>query len=197
MNIGNILKVADAIEQVSVPGLGFNMSCGIESAGHTIWRGPRSDNSGRGCGTVACVAGWTCVVLADRDTSCDQPWVDVRVDAQGLLDLSDVLANALFEPARGLRSSVTDEHAVRCLRNLAITGKVNWEQAMKPADPAMPALPVAAPFTPATHPHRGLKPDRTTINRMLGIADAVAVAAAASYATPGVTLDPNAIQERT
>ena len=61
MNKENILKVADAIEQHSIPDLGFNMS---------IWVGIGSlyeDKSGHKCGTVGCIAGWATTVKNQVD----------------------------------------------------------------------------------------------------------------------------------
>jgi hypothetical protein len=139
MNIGNILKVADAIEQASVPNVGFNMTAWISEASPEM-----PDRSGRNCGTVACVAGWATIVALGRETD-DSPW-DV---GQSFLELDAPTAGDLFLPnydtedKRHAMTSATPADAARVLRNLAITGKVDWEAAMKPADPAMPALPVA------------------------------------------------------
>jgi len=60
MNRENILRVADAIEQHSIPDLGFNMNQMLgEAAPHN------PDQTGRSCGTVACIAGWAAYLYAD------------------------------------------------------------------------------------------------------------------------------------
>lgn len=140
MNIGNILKVADAIEQASVPDLGFNMG---------TWIGHSEDKSERSCGTTACIAGWSAIV--DKG-SIHNVGNDEIVDiAQKFLGMSGNKADELFlyvpymNPLFAFRDTVGPIEAVRCLRNLAITGEVDWEAAMKPNEPDMPSLPVSAP----------------------------------------------------
>lgn len=139
MNVGNILKVADAIEQATVPGLGFNMG--------TVYngRGVFEDLSGHSCGTVACIAGWTLAAVEGApDRYGTQKAMEVAAQWLGLhLDSDDNTGEAaeLFLPEGFEEDIHTPAQAVRCLRNLAITGKVDWEAAMKPADPAMPTLP--------------------------------------------------------
>lgn len=146
MNIGNILKVADTIEQSRLPNTKFDMS---------NWVAVQE------CGTSACIAG-QCYLLAgaplrdggdlyDRATGMTIPLLSygntdmvVPVAAE-FLGLTKEQAKELFMPYWGDLDKITAEHAVRCLRNLAITGVINWEAAMKPADPAVPALPVRKP----------------------------------------------------
>lgn len=142
MNVGNILKVADAIEQASVPGLGFNM--------RTFGRGsgPLPDKSGHDCGTVACVAGWTYAV-ATAEIPEDRRSLVPPV-ASKFLGLTGDEAQSLFLMSGGgfgtydtdFANAILPEHAVRCLRILAITGKVDWAAAMKGDEPVMPPLPV-------------------------------------------------------
>lgn len=140
MNIGNILKVADAIEQHSVVELGFNMGVGIEDLADCGGR----DMSGHSCGTVACIAGWTAVALRGFGVK-HTPWMQVHAAAIEQLGLTQSLATALFypeEPDTGrVRRDIGPDHAARALRNLVITGKVDWDAAMLPADPVLPALP--------------------------------------------------------
>ena len=60
MNRENVLRVADAIEQLSIPDLGFNMMAFIirsEEGGADL---SDIDMTGRNCGTVACIGGWAC-----------------------------------------------------------------------------------------------------------------------------------------
>lgn len=141
MNIGNILKVADAIENASVPGLGFNMNCGIETTDDN-WRGTVEDLTGRGCGTVACVAGWTAIVCGTTSVKSRMWWENIAVHARRKLGLTSDQGSELFEPNGYEDMGITPEHAVRCLRNLAITGKVDWKAAMKGDEPALPPVPV-------------------------------------------------------
>ena len=149
MNIGNILKVADAIEGATVPDLGFYMGAWIGKDGD-------ADRSGRGCGTTACVAGWAFVV--ENGFEPREYEDNVCAIAAQYFGLDSDTADCLFVPTADwldkdnwdpetFRFPITDatpEEAARVLRNLAITGKVDWEAAMKPADPAMPPLPVRA-----------------------------------------------------
>lgn len=157
MNVGNILLVADAIEQARVPGLGFNMANWKATA--TQWR---PDLTGHSCGTVACIAGWTCEVLGTpMITDMSQRNYDRYHEAGDILGLSVADQLELFLPDHPGCSydSCDDDHqpilpeqAVRCLRNLAITGKVDWEAAMKGDEPVLPPLPVSKSLTRITNP---------------------------------------------
>lgn len=117
MNVENILKVADAIEQHSIPGLGFNM---------LDWRGPADrvvcDKSGHNCGTVACIGGWTEAIFPKDEHGRAVP-------AGETLDLDEDQRGRLFFMYGTRRSlgSVKSDHAVRTLRHLAATGEVNWD----------------------------------------------------------------------
>lgn len=137
MNVGNILKVADAIEQASVPGLGFNMD-------HWKSTGSYRDQSGRDCGTTACICGWAATVehkhLSDDETYMTFGQSYFGLDQQATERLFLYFTDDADEIVNN-RNEVTPEQAVRTLRILAITGKVDWEAAMKPADPVMPSLP--------------------------------------------------------
>jgi hypothetical protein len=141
MNIENILKVADAIEQASIPDLGFNML-------DVHANGEFPDKTGRECGTTACIAGWALAVEG-------QPFHPFTVcqDATPFLGLTLKQANELYyaeDAFDTLLSEIEPHHAVRVLRILAITGKVDWAGAMDPREPELPALPVKAPVsTPA------------------------------------------------
>jgi len=115
VNVENILKVADAIEKHSIPDLGFNMSYAFDAVG------PEDDRSGHSCGTVACIGGWTNVVLAK---SGNLP----IAAAQRRLELTDRQADALFYPLGYWRvdNDYTPSQAVAVLRHLAATGEVDW-----------------------------------------------------------------------
>lgn len=136
MNVGNILKVADAIEQASVPGLGFNML-------NFRANGRYEDKSGHHCGTTACIAGWA---VAVEGTQLETPWLTCD-NAIPFLGVNPDQARELFYASRSHEvrlSKITPTEAVRCLRILAITGKVDWAAAMKGDEPTLPALPVNA-----------------------------------------------------
>lgn len=128
MNVENILKVADAIEQHSISDLGFNMDdwCMLDGAEH--------DKSGHNCGTVACVAGWAVAVARGADTEALLNIAergDVFDDAADFLGLKEAQANALFIP-RGVVfwDDITPTVAGRVLRHLASTDKVDWPAAL-------------------------------------------------------------------
>ena len=137
MNVGNILKVADAIDGRVVPDLGFNLQLPFRTGGQ--------DYSGHSCGTVACIAGWASLVEGRHIDDATSWRKEVMPWAQTYFGLDEAAANELMAPMSIILTRrfpmPSDKDAVRCLRNLAITGKVDWEAAMKPADPVMPALP--------------------------------------------------------
>ncbi len=112
MNVENILKVANAIEQHSIPELGFNMF---------QWYGDDTfhrDISGHGCGTVACIGGWAGQVLLGNSNCTSQDLLDP-------LGIDKKQASALFFDW-DTTIDVTPAQAVRTLRHLAATGAVNW-----------------------------------------------------------------------
>lgn len=121
MNVENILKVADAIEQHSIPDLGFNMGGFVSTS--------RPDLSNHGCGTTACIAGWTVAVICGQ-TLLPRWQGDIEHDAIEALSIDEDVADALFFPSNeeqnlDVRKTPTD--AVRTLRHLAATGEVNWD----------------------------------------------------------------------
>ena len=127
MNRENILAVADAIENQSIPDLGFNMGGFIVETGDD-WQ----DKSGRSCGTVACIAGTAHVLrtgdrtighnVRDYDCTPDAEWLGLTEDeADGLFFAVSASAN-LYE--------ITPSQAVSVLRHLAETGEVDWERAL-------------------------------------------------------------------
>jgi hypothetical protein len=140
MNVANILKVADAIEQHSIPDLGFNMAA---------WYGSEdADLSGHRCGTVACIAGWTMAVLAPDKLHDD--WGSAMPGA--LLGLAFDQHRQLFIPqgddCHGAYDA-TPAVAAKLLRILAITGKVDWNAAMKSDDPVLPPVAINAALSTA------------------------------------------------
>jgi hypothetical protein len=124
MNKENILKVADAIENATLTkdhGIGFNMAYFFESSGHL------EDHTHQECGTTACIAGWASLISEKEVAARDDP--DVMEDvAMEYLGLSNMQAVDLFY-ARCVRkpmADITQAEAVRVLRHLAETGKVDW-----------------------------------------------------------------------
>ena len=128
MNRENVLKVADAIENHTIEGLGFNML----TYGSEHYR----DRSGHNCGTVACIAGYAQALSGDIAEY-------IPTQAKLFLDLTDDEANELFLrtkerheieynveedlcKADELLDNTTPQEAVDVLRYLAATGKVDW-----------------------------------------------------------------------
>lgn len=126
MNKDNILAVADAIENHTIPDLGFNMS---------NWFSPtsqdRRDNSGHGCGTVACVAGWSAVLATGRQPDNNR-WYYGKDHAEKVakeyLGLSWPDSSRLFEPEEDVYEwrDIPPARAVAVLRHLAATGEIDW-----------------------------------------------------------------------
>jgi hypothetical protein len=127
INVENILKVADAIEQHSIPDLGFNMKNWFNEAGDGI-----VDNSGHNCGTVACIAGWTAYLAKGSEpTHAYWTYKDGHTSkiAREFLGLSRWEAGDLFEPgavAAADWGSIKPSQAVAVIRHLAATGEVDW-----------------------------------------------------------------------
>lgn len=121
MNREHILLVADAIEHHKLPSIGFNMSCLMMEHGHY------PDLSGRGCGTVACIAGHA-VILSSPDTNWSKAFLnDIEDAAQKYLDIREDQAFDLFFADNGPDlTDITLEMAVRTLRHFAETGVIKW-----------------------------------------------------------------------
>lgn len=125
INVENILKTADAIEQHSIPDLGFNMGV-FKSKAETDTGYPcHIDLTGRGCGTVACIAGWAESLWAHEGKPLalyhgSQHFfgMEGRDDDHALLLMPEGWARSpeQYTPAR----------AVAVLRHLAATGEVDW-----------------------------------------------------------------------
>lgn len=132
MNKANILKVADAIEQHSIKWLGFNMSAWFDDEPR---ENMHEDKTGHNCGTVACIGGWTAAVLLNRKTENGASKAVSRVSEDRLwkfLGLEERVAQKLFLPnskVSGPWRNITPRQAVRVLKYLAETGKVDWSQA--------------------------------------------------------------------
>lgn len=124
MNVENILKVADAIEASPFFAMGSWDTC---VAGHAIRVANAQD---------ALRSRWSRFWRPVKVTP-------VRSDtARASLGLDHLTARELFIPLQHIDAMGADrKQAARCLINLAITGKVDWEAAMKPNDPVMPTVP--------------------------------------------------------
>lgn len=126
INVENILKVADAIEQHSIAELGFNMNYEHYVSGEYD-RCESLDRSGHGCGTVACIIGWTNAVFASEPLGLSET-------AVAHLGISVRDGDRLFWPDKerwGIRTydDITPAQAVSTLRRLAATGEVDWSDA--------------------------------------------------------------------
>ena len=123
MNRDRVIQLADAIENNSIPDLGFNMEYYIALPDDT---NNIADRSGNNCNTVACIGGWIAHIA--EPTS-----VESFRDAGEWLDLHFMEANKLFY-ADGIGfdhhgiplEEITPQDAVKVLRNLAETGNVDW-----------------------------------------------------------------------
>lgn len=129
MNRENVLKVADAIEQHSIPDLGFNMATFRDIA-----RDAEPDNYGAGCGTVACIAGWAEAVRLGTGVFVNDGLTDER--SADYLELTSEQSGPLFF-GYGMSwsefTAITPKQAVAVLRHLAETGEVDWTVADKVA----------------------------------------------------------------
>lgn len=110
------LAVADAMERDE--SLGFDMEYFYEE-----------DHS---CGTVACIAGWTCLTLGEVSTEEAREWlldpyaIDWDVKAAGILGLTPTQSHQLFYTSRLQGDRVTRKTAIHVLREYARTGEVVW-----------------------------------------------------------------------
>lgn len=127
MNKEKLLQVADAIEASELLHFGFNMKVFKDSTAIGIL-----DNSGRGCGTVGCIAGWTIATFqADHWKSGDPDIFAFR--AQEELNLTDRQAHDLFFVGPAQENpyhpgwDATPAQAAMVIRHLAKTGEVDWD----------------------------------------------------------------------
>lgn len=123
-----ILQLADHLD--SIPDHQFSLE-------HWLAGTPRIPDDPDDCDTVACIAGYTVLLFADRRTP-DNP-IDITDDiagtAQRLLGLNDDQAFHLFTPTHGSDPradlqcdprDVTNQDAAGTLRYLADTERVHW-----------------------------------------------------------------------
>jgi len=141
MNRENILAVADAIEKHSIPDLGFNMGWLISASDG---RSYKADRSGKGCGTVACIAGHAYALqhgvmrLPAEQHHFDQQadWLGLsKSEARELFFAGSVCeiqraADGGWVDAKAELTTITPSQAVSVLRHLAETGEVDWDRAL-------------------------------------------------------------------
>jgi hypothetical protein len=123
MNIGNILKVADAIEASPMFGMAAWCHCVAGHAGRLA----REEDAQRGR-------------IARFFRPLRDPY-SLSECPQRFLGIDGSQARELFIPPYSAAMGATRGQAARCLRNLVITGRIDWKAAMKPADPKLPSLP--------------------------------------------------------
>ena len=136
MNTTNILAVADAIEQHTIPWLGFNMGPFFSLAVEREYDAETIDQSGHDCGTVACIAGHVAVLMRGVKVEPQSTAEAYEVFGGMLLrEAADWLGLAYGSKAKDLffayssgrnRHNIPADQAVRTLRHLAATGNVDW-----------------------------------------------------------------------
>lgn len=159
MNKKAVLNLAELLENLPPErDAGFNMSWyvwnekDVQSPVYSI--GPPPTNVSHSCGTVACIAGWTCLALTYGGEILPQNRSSEAVarftrDVSGtgsehytaaeVLGLSREQADELFTPmdTENLRmrnrkwDRVKPRHAATVLRHLAETGEVDWSVAFR------------------------------------------------------------------
>lgn len=121
MNTEAVLRVAEAIENGTIPGVGFNMK---------FWSGEGSyaqDRLGRKCDCAACIGGTTELLFRDV-------WpreIDGAVGVSSIFGISCAMAIELCYPEQDGNSNAaaydaTPQQAGQVLRHLAATGVVDW-----------------------------------------------------------------------
>lgn len=141
MNTANILAVADAIEQHTIPWLGFNLGPFFSIAAETREGDDVPvDRSGHNCGTVACIAGHAMIlkhgVTNEPRSAAEADKLlkgDFLAEAAKFFELeygsdTEDRAGDLFfaKSASRYRDEIPADQAVRTLRHLAATGTVDW-----------------------------------------------------------------------
>ncbi len=123
MNKKRVLKLANFIENREIKSLGFNMMYYVSEIN------PENDNSGHGCGTAACIAGWCYAMMTSLKKLTEEYGTnDIKWCSSSYLELTLNETFELFLPM-GRRiplGDITPEHAVATLRHFAETGKVDW-----------------------------------------------------------------------
>jgi len=134
VNKANVLRLANAIEGHALD-LGFNMTFWVTRVGRdssTHHGDEIVDHSGHNCNTVACIGGWVdALILADAGAPISRSAIEdvPSYDGKDFLDLTPEQFFQLTSPKQkiaGPWEDITQEKAVRVLRHLAETGKVDW-----------------------------------------------------------------------
>lgn len=122
MNIERLTLLADTLEHHRLD-IGFNMHTYFLAPSPSLYpSGIYPDLTGRGCLTVACIAGWAAVLsgVQTPDESAD-------IYAMDYLDLDMTTASDLFHPPAYIHwGKVTPQHAAQVIRHLINTGNVDW-----------------------------------------------------------------------
>jgi len=124
MNVENILKVADAIEQHRIAGLGFHMNYLVSSTRGALIE----DKLGiKDCGTVMCIAGWASAISGRKDNPAFYHARDfLGIDPKTSRHLFYAANHPDSEVGEGPLDDITATQAVAVLRHLAATGEVDW-----------------------------------------------------------------------
>ena len=132
VNVENVTRVADAIEagELVKRGIGFNMAYYADRVNETL-----TDHIDA-CDTVTCIAGWAYGVARPKATTRTLLRSErIEEVAYKFLGLNIHEAWTLFVPHpwdKEKMHAITPAQAVRVLRHLAKTGKVDWRKAGKP-----------------------------------------------------------------
>lgn len=119
MNVENILKTAEVLRSPAAQDH-FALNSWFENLA-----GRRPAEAITECGTTACIAGWVQIIF-DPDNDDD---TGAREVGQGILDLTDEQATALFLPFEDRFYRASPDDAADVLEHLAKTGVVNWAEA--------------------------------------------------------------------
>lgn len=132
MNVENILRVAQAIEDAAKPDakpeIGFCMNWwdhDLDDEDRYYGR----DMTGHGCGTVCCIGGWTDRLFGETNS---------EEETAARLGLSPEDGERLFyaDELFARMKDITPTHAVAVLRHLAATGVVDWTVGAPDAEPS-------------------------------------------------------------
>lgn len=129
--------VADMIEAQALveKNIGFNMGTYRSDLDSDS---DEQDMTGKGCGTIACIAGWTMLLEKGADYNTEtviqrgQNQWDVKssfhVDAANILGITEGESDDLFlgNAAYCSLDDITVEHAVAVIRDFADNGEVRW-----------------------------------------------------------------------
>lgn len=131
LNKDNILAVADAIEARTRVGIGFTMDYFIVERRYIAGAReipPAEASKEEDCGTVACIAGWCNLMNGKSETTGTfrfaSKWLGLAAAQHDELFFASNHPD--WDENTEVLSAISAEQAVRTLRNLAETGKVDW-----------------------------------------------------------------------